>query len=68
MSEQDKTVISRKGKRGPLPTGKGVGVLVRLQPDMLDWLDSERAKLDDQPSRPEMIRRVLSEHRNLTTQ
>lgn len=36
-------------------------ITVRLAPDMLDWLDSERAKLDDQPSRPEMIRRVLTE-------
>lgn len=34
-------------------------ITVRLQPDMLAWLDAERTKQDDQPSRPEMIRRLL---------
>ncbi|WP_423210523.1 ribbon-helix-helix protein, CopG family [Paracoccus yeei] len=37
--------------------------MVRLQPDLLDWLDRERAKLDPQPSRPEMIRIYLEERR-----
>lgn len=59
MTDQAKTVLTRKGKRGPAPTGKGTMIGVRLQPDLLDWLDSERAKQDDQPSRPEMIRRML---------
>ncbi|MFV0410295.1 MAG: ribbon-helix-helix protein, CopG family [Paracoccus sp. (in: a-proteobacteria)] len=36
---------------------------VRLQPDLLDWLDAERAKQADEPSRPEMIRRVLEERK-----
>lgn len=35
--------------------------MVRLQPDQLDWLDAERAKLDPVPSRPEMIRIFLAE-------
>lgn len=46
-------------RRGPAPTGKGTQVVVRLQPDMLDWLDTERGKLDPQPSRPEMVRLIL---------
>lgn len=33
--------------------------MVRLQPNMLEWLDAERAKLDPVPSRPEFIRSVL---------
>lgn len=33
--------------------------MVRLQPDMLEWLDAQRAKLDPQPTRPEMIRQIL---------
>lgn len=33
--------------------------MVRLQPDMLAWLDAERAKLDPLPSRPEYIRQAL---------
>ena len=37
--------------------------MVRLQPDLLDWLDQQRAKLDPEPSRPEMIRIYLEERR-----
>jgi metal-responsive CopG/Arc/MetJ family transcriptional regulator len=50
------TVITKK-RRGPLPTGKGTLIGVRLQPDLLDALD-KWAK----PSgigRPEAIRRLL---------
>lgn len=51
-----------QNKRGRPATGKGVQVVVRLQPDLLDWLDAERATLDPEPSRPEMIRRIILEH------
>lgn len=33
--------------------------MVRLQPDLLAWLDAERAKLDPEPSRPEFIRQLI---------
>lgn len=59
MSEQQENDTINRGGRPA--TGKGTPVMVRLQPDLLDWLDSERVKHDDQPSRPEMIRRVLEE-------
>lgn len=61
MAKQAETVLTRKGRRGPLPTGKGYTVGVRLQPDILAWVDAERAQLDPAPSRPEFIRRVLEE-------
>ena len=48
-----------KKRRGPAPTGKGAPVVVRLQPDALEWLDAERARRDPVPSRPEMIRILL---------
>lgn len=32
---------------------------LRLDPDALAWLDAERSKLDPEPSRPEMLRRLL---------
>lgn len=38
-------------------------VTVRIPPDLLDWLDAERAKLVPQPSRPEMIRIYLEERK-----
>lgn len=57
MNEQEKMLAQKK--RGRPATGKGLTVGVRLQPDLLDWLDAECAKQDDQPSRPEMIRRIL---------
>ncbi|PVE45620.1 hypothetical protein DDE23_20360 [Pararhodobacter aggregans] len=63
MVEQQKTVITRKGKRGPAPTGKGTLIGLRLQPELLAWVDTERAKLDPEPSRPEFIRQVLEDHR-----
>lgn len=36
-------------------------VLVRLHKNMLDALDAECEKRSDNPSRPEMIRRILAD-------
>lgn len=43
--------------RGRPATGKGVGVLVRLQPDQLAELDAYREAQPDKPTRPEALRR-----------
>ncbi|WP_163535486.1 hypothetical protein [Frigidibacter albus] len=59
MSDQEKTVLTRKGRRGPAPTGKGMLIGVRLQPELLAWVDAERAKVNPEPSRPEFVRNVL---------
>lgn len=59
MVDQEKTVLTRKGKRGPAPTGKGILIGVRLQPDLLAWVDVERTKLEPVPTRPEFIRAIL---------
>lgn len=49
-------------KRGRPATGKGTQVVVRLQPDDLAALDAHIAEHPEpKPSRPEAIRRVLSE-------
>lgn len=64
MADQEKTVITRKGKRGPAPTGKGTLIGVRLQPELLAWVDAERAKLDPEPSRPEFIRQLIERNKN----
>lgn len=63
MADQEKTVLTRKGKRGPAPTGKGTLIGVRLQPDLLAWLDAQRVKIEPEPSRPEMIRLLMEERR-----
>jgi len=52
------SVISRK-KRGPPPTGKGVPVLVRLQPELLASLEEWIANQEISFTRPEAIRRLL---------
>jgi hypothetical protein len=52
------SVISRK-KRGPPPTGKGVPILVRLQPPLLADVDQWIGKQDIPLSRPEAIRRLI---------
>jgi hypothetical protein len=48
-----------KKKRGPPPTGQGIQIQVRIQPDKLAQLDSWIAAQTDQPSRPEAIRRIV---------
>lgn len=53
------TLKSRK--RGPAPTGVGVPVLVRLQPDQLAALDSWIETKAFDMSRPEAIRLILKE-------
>jgi len=58
VSMARQSVISRK-KRGPPPTGKGVPILVRLQPPLLADVDQWIAKQDIPFSRPEAIRRLI---------
>jgi hypothetical protein len=57
MTEQE-TLVARK-KRGPAPTGKGLQVGVRLQPDDLELLDLWIAANAQGESRPEAMRRIL---------
>ena len=52
------TVLAKK-RRGPVPTGKGVQVVVRLQPGPLDALDKWASKQGDQPTRAEAMRRLV---------
>ena len=52
------TVLAKK-RRGPAPTGKGVQVVVRLQPAPLSELDKWAAKQSDRPTRAEAIRRLV---------
>jgi hypothetical protein len=56
MSRQ--SVISQK-KRGPPPTGKGVPILVRVQPPLLGALDKWIAKQEVLLTRPQAIRRLI---------
>lgn len=51
------TVLSQK-RRGPPPTGKGMLVGVRLQPDQLAALDGWIARQSDATTRPEALRRL----------
>jgi hypothetical protein len=57
MTKQE-TLLARK-RRGPAPTGKGQQVVVRMQPDQLNTLDAWIARQEDQPSRPEAVRRLV---------
>jgi len=52
--------ISKK-KRGPAPTGWGTAILCRLRNEQLAALDAYLSALPDAPSRPEAIRRILTE-------
>lgn len=63
MATQD-TVISKK-RKGPAPTGKGLPVMVRFQPDQLAaldrWIDQQP---EPKPTRPEAVRRLVAEGTN----
>jgi hypothetical protein len=58
MATQE-TVTARK-RRGPKPTGKGLNIGVRLQPDQLAALDAWIASQPKPISRPEAIRAILA--------
>ena len=52
-------MMTQKKKRGPLPTGKGTLIGLRLQPGPLARVDLWAASQKDDPSRPEAIRRLV---------
>ena len=57
-SNGQETLPARK-RRGPAPTGKGVQIGVRLQPDLLRLLDEWIARDQHVKTRAEAIRVVL---------
>jgi len=61
----DATEKMQPQKRGRPAIGKGTPVQVRLQPDLLAWLDLEREKIDPKPTRPDFIRQVLEKKRSI---
>lgn len=61
MSDQEKTAITKK-RRGPKPTGWGTLIGVRVQPELLDWIDAKRA--DTGQTRPDFMRDLLDDCMN----
>ena len=51
--------MSESKKRMGRPPVNATPITVRIAPDLLEWLDSQREKLDPQPTRPEMVRTIL---------
>lgn len=56
MSESEKKRMGR-------PPVNSTPITLRLAPDLLAWVDAERAKLDPEPSRPEFIRQIIESNR-----
>lgn len=52
--------VSTQKRRGPAPTGKGVPVGVRLQPDQLAALDAWIAANGGTMTRPEAMRALMA--------
>ncbi|NUH67261.1 hypothetical protein HTT03_18400 [Sulfitobacter sp. S0837] len=52
MSEQKKTIGRPKTDTKP--------VMIRMEPEMIDDIDAYRRTLDDIPTRPEAMRRILA--------
>lgn len=55
----DQPLNDNTKRRGRPATGKGELIGVRLQPEILEWIDLERGKINPPLSRPEMVRRIL---------
>ena len=55
--------MSESKKKMGRPPVNATPVTVRLHPDLLAWVDAERAKLSPEPSRPEFIRQVIEERK-----
>jgi hypothetical protein len=54
-----KQSVLTKKKRGPAPTGKGVQVVVRMQPVQLAALDAWITKQEKPYTRPEAVRGMI---------
>jgi hypothetical protein len=54
-----KQAVQPKKRRGPVPTGKGLPVQVRLQPSQLAALDAWIAEQTAPLTRPEAIRAMM---------
>ena len=53
-------MIEKKKKMGRPPTDTEP-VMIRMKPDMIEQIDAYRRTVDDLPTRPEAIRRILAE-------
>jgi len=49
--------------KGGRPRVDATPITLRLRPDLLAWVDTERAKLDPEPTRPEFIRQLIEKNR-----
>jgi hypothetical protein len=56
--------MSESKKRIGRPPINATPVTVRIPPDLLAWIDSERAKNVPEPSRPEFIRGMIEKVKN----
>jgi metal-responsive CopG/Arc/MetJ family transcriptional regulator len=49
--------MAKKGR----PPVDSIGVMVRIRDDLIEKIDNHRREEADLPSRPEMIRRIISD-------
>lgn len=61
MTGANEKTITKKTGRGRPATGLGQLIGVRLQPDLLAALDAYIQSVDPDATRPEAVRRALSE-------
>lgn len=56
-------MVESEKKRMGRPPVHATPVTVRIPPDLLAWVDAERAKIEPKPSRPEFIRQLIEERK-----
>ena len=59
MGKAIRDIPKKRGRGRPKTTGRGLGILVRLQRGPLNSVDGWANAQNDKPSRPEAIRRLV---------
>jgi hypothetical protein len=59
MGKSIRVTTKKKGRGRPKTTGKGTQIGMRWQKPALDAIDAWRGEQEDQPDRPDAIRRLV---------
>jgi len=59
MSKSIRVTTKKRGRGRPKTTGRGTQIGMRWQKPALDEIDAWRAAQEDEPERPEAIRRLV---------
>lgn len=53
------STLKTEKNKGGRPRTNATPITLRLPPDLLVWVDAERAKIKPEPTRPQFIRQLI---------